>query len=160
MYCQFCHHDQTRVLDSRLIDNGMGIRRRRECLNCGKRFSTIERSQLMVVKRDGIPEEFNREKVIQGVRRACQGREVSESQLKKLAQKVEESLREKGTPRVDSNDIGLAILEPLKELDEVGYLRFASVYKSFSSADDFAQEIASMRKGKGPQVNGNEVKKN
>ena len=138
----------------------MGIRRRRECLNCGKRFSTIERSQLMVVKRDGIPEEFNREKVIQGVRRACQGREVSESQLKKLAQKVEESLREKGTPRVDSNDIGLAILEPLKELDEVGYLRFASVYKSLSSADDFAQEIASMRKGKGPQANGNEVKKN
>ncbi|STB93563.1 transcriptional regulator NrdR [Corynebacterium amycolatum] len=114
----------------------------------------------MVVKRDGIPEEFNREKVIQGVRRACQGREVSESQLKKLAQKVEESLREKGTPRVDSNDIGLAILEPLKELDEVGYLRFASVYKSFSSADDFAQEISSMRKGKGPQANGNEVKKN
>ena len=79
----------------------------------------------MVVKRDGIPEEFNREKVIQGVRRACQGREVSESQLKKLAQKVEESLREKGTPREDSNDIGIPILEPLKELDEVVYLRFA-----------------------------------
>lgn len=128
-------------------------------MNCGKRFSTIERSQLMVVKRDGIPEEFNREKVIQGVRRACQGREVSESQLKKLAQKVEESLREKGTPRVDSNDIGLAILEPLKELDEVGYLRFASVYKSFSSAGDFAEEISSMRKGKEPEANGKETER-
>ncbi len=99
----------------------------------------------MVVKRDGIPEEFDREKVIQGVRRACQGRQVSESQLKKLAQKVEENLREKGTPRIDSNDIGLAILEPLRELDEVGYLRFASVYKSFTSADDFAREIESLR---------------
>ncbi|ALA67276.1 transcriptional regulator NrdR [Corynebacterium lactis] len=146
MHCQFCHHEQTRVLDSRLIDNGMGIRRRRECLNCHRRFSTIERSQLMVVKRDGVPEEFDREKVIRGVRRACQGREVSESQLKKLAQKVEERLREKGTPRIDSNDIGLAILEPLRELDEVGYLRFASVYKSFTSADDFAREIASLRR--------------
>lgn len=99
----------------------------------------------MVIKRDGIPEEFNRDKVIQGVRRACQGREVSEAQLKRLAQEVEESLRQKGTPQVDSNDIGLAILEPLKRLDEVGYLRFASVYKSFSSAEDFIHEIRSLR---------------
>lgn len=141
MHCQFCHHDQTRVLDSRLIDGGMGIRRRRECLACGRRFSTIERSQLMVVKRDGNRDEFSREKVIRGVRRACQGRDVSESQLKQLAQKVEETLRAKGTPLVQSYEIGRAILEPLRDLDEVGYLRFASVYKSFSSAQDFMDEI-------------------
>ncbi|MEJ5919686.1 MULTISPECIES: transcriptional regulator NrdR [unclassified Corynebacterium] len=145
MHCQYCHHDHTKVIDSRLIDDGMTIRRRRECLACGKRFSTLERSQLMVVKRDGIAEEFSREKVIQGVRRACQGRDVPESKLKKLAQNVEEALRAKGTPRVDSNDIGLAILEPLRDLDEIGYLRFASVYKSFSSAEDFENEIRYLR---------------
>lgn len=147
VHCQFCHHDQTKVIDSRLIDDGTTIRRRRECLSCGKRFSTLERSQLTVVKRDGITEEFEREKVIKGVRRACQGRDVPEAALKRLAQKVEETLRAKGTPRINSNDIGLAILEPLRELDEVGYLRFASVYKSFSSAKDFEDEIKSLRNG-------------
>lgn len=99
----------------------------------------------MVVKRDGNRDEFSREKVIRGVRRACQGRDVSESQLKQLAQKVEETLRAKGTPLVQSYEIGRAILEPLRDLDEVGYLRFASVYKSFSSAQDFMDEIESLR---------------
>lgn len=98
----------------------------------------------MVIKRDGTAEEFSREKVIGGVRRACQGREVSEAQLKQLAQKVEDTLRQRGTPRIDSNEIGLAILDPLRELDEVGYLRFASVYKSFTSAADFIQEISEL----------------
>lgn len=147
VHCQFCHHDQTKVIDSRLIDDGMTIRRRRECLACGKRFTTLERSQLIVVKRDGVVEDFSRDKVIRGVRRACQGRDVPEASLKLLAQQVEETLRSKGTPRVNSNDIGLAILEPLRDLDEVGYLRFASVYKSFSSAQDFENEILSLRNG-------------
>ena len=148
MHCQFCHHEHTRVINSRLIEDGIAIRRRRECLKCGHRFSTTERSSLIVMKRDGVTEEFSREKVIRGVQRACQGRKIPESALKKLAQDVEESLRQKGTPRIHSNDIGLAILEPLRELDEVGYLRFASVYKSFTSAEDFAKEIEALRAGK------------
>ncbi|APT90623.1 NrdR family transcriptional regulator [Corynebacterium sphenisci DSM 44792] len=141
MHCPFCHHEQTKVVDSRLTEEGSTMRRRRECVACGKRFTTLERSMLMVVKRDGQPEEFSRDKVIRGVRRACQGRDVPEAKLKKLAQQVEETLRSQGTSQVDSNQVGLAILEPLRDLDEVGYLRFASVYKSFSSAEDFLEEI-------------------
>ncbi len=99
----------------------------------------------MVTKRSGVVEEFDRDKLIQGVRQACRGRSVPDDKLKVLAQKVEEALRSKGTSQIESNDIGLAILDPLRELDEVGYLRFASVYKSFNSADDFEAEIRQMR---------------
>lgn len=145
MHCPFCHHERTRVIDSRLVDGGTTVRRRRECEACEGRFTTLERSVLMVVKRGGVVEEFSRDKVVRGVRRACQGRDLPEAKLKKLAQQVEETLRAKGTPRVASNDVGLAILDPLRELDEVGYLRFASVYKSFESADDFQREIDLLR---------------
>ena len=145
MHGPFCHHERTRVIDSRLVDGGTTVRRRRECEACEGRFTTLERSVLMVVKRGGVVEEFSRDKVVRGVRRACQGRDLPEAKLKKLAQQVEETLRAKGTPRVDSNDVGLAILDPLRELDEVGYLRFASVYKSFESADDFQREIDLLR---------------
>ncbi|MBV7295295.1 transcriptional regulator NrdR [Corynebacterium sp. TAE3-ERU12] len=145
MHCPFCHHVQTKVVDSRLVEEGSTIRRRRECTECAKRFTTLERTMLMVIKRDGQPEEFDRDKVIRGVRRACQGRNVSEADLKKLAQKVEEILRSEGTSQVHSDKVGLAILEPLRDLDEVGYLRFASVYKSFSSAQDFLVEIDALR---------------
>ncbi|AHI22983.1 transcriptional regulator NrdR [Corynebacterium vitaeruminis DSM 20294] len=113
---------------------------------CQGRFTTIEKAQLLVIKRNGITEPFSREKVIVGVRRACQGRNVSEDALKVLAQEVEESVRNKGSSQVYANDIGLAILDPLRELDEVAYLRFASVYKSFESADDFESEIRLMRR--------------
>ena len=99
----------------------------------------------MVVKRNGTVEPFSRQKVIVGVRRACQGRDVSEDALKKLAQEVEESVRQKGSSQVRSNVIGRAILKPLRELDEVAYLRFASVYKAFQSADDFEREIRALR---------------
>lgn len=102
----------------------------------------------MVIKRGGVVEEFDRDKVVRGVRRACQGRKLPEAKLKQLAQKVEETLRAKGTPRVASNDVGLAILEPLRELDEVGYLRFASVYKSFESAQDFQDEIDDLKRAR------------
>ncbi len=133
----------------------MAIRRRRQCNKCQQRFTTVEQAQLVVEKRDGIVEPFQREKVIKGVQRACQGRDVSEAQLKQLAHEVELALRAKGTPRINSNEVGLAILEPLRELDEVGYLRFASVYKSFSSADDFENEIRLMRTIKAARGIGN-----
>lgn len=146
MYCPFCHHDHSKVIDSRIIDSGSSIRRRRECTNCQGRFTTIEKAVLLVVKRNGVTEPFSREKVITGVRRACQGRDVSDDSLKRLAQEVEETVRGHGSSQVDANDIGLAILDPLRELDEVAYLRFASVYKSFESAEDFESEIRLMRR--------------
>ncbi|WP_034648292.1 transcriptional regulator NrdR [Corynebacterium vitaeruminis] len=146
MHCPFCHNQHSKVIDSRVIDGGTAIRRRRECSVCQGRFTTIEKAQLLVIKRNGITEPFSREKVIVGVRRACQGRNVSEDALKVLAQEVEESVRNKGSSQVYANDIGLAILDPLRELDEVAYLRFASVYKSFESADDFESEIRLMRR--------------
>lgn len=146
MYCPFCHHDHSKVIDSRIIESGSSIRRRRECTHCQGRFTTIEKAVLLVVKRNGVTEPFSREKVITGVRRACQGRDVSDDSLKRLAQEVEETVRGHGSSQVDANDIGLAILDPLRELDEVAYLRFASVYKSFESAEDFESEIRLMRR--------------
>ncbi|QPK78343.1 transcriptional repressor NrdR [Corynebacterium lizhenjunii] len=146
MYCPFCHHEQSRVIDSRVIDSGTAIRRRRECSSCEGRFTTVEKAVLLVVKRNGITEPFSREKLIRGVRRACQGRDVSDDALKRLAQEVEETIRGHGSSQVNANDVGLAILEPLRHLDEVAYLRFASVYKSFDSAADFESEIRLMRR--------------
>lgn len=106
----------------------------------------MEKAILMVVKRNGVSEPFDRDKLISGVRRACQGRDVSDDALKRLAQQVEETVRSHGSSQVDANDVGLAVLEPLRALDEVAYLRFASVYKSFESADDFESEIRLMRR--------------
>ena len=146
MYCPFCHKDQSKVIDSRTLESGATIRRRRECTSCGGRFTTVEKALLIVVKRNGLTEPFSRDKVIVGVKRACQGRDVSEDALKRLAQTVEESVRSHGGSQVHANDIGLAILDPLRELDEVAYLRFASVYKSFESAEDFESEIRMMRR--------------
>ncbi|AIJ33726.1 MULTISPECIES: transcriptional regulator NrdR [Corynebacterium] len=146
MYCPFCHHEHSRVTDSRMIDAGAAIRRRRECTECGGRFTTVEKAVLTVVKRNGVSEPFDRDKLIVGVRRACQGRDVSDDALKRLAQQVEETVRSHGSSQVPANEIGLAVLEPLRALDEVAYLRFASVYKSFESADDFESEIRLMRR--------------
>ena len=126
-------------------DEGQAIRRRRACPECGRRFTTVESAILAVVKRSGVTEPFSREKVISGVRRACQGRQVDDDALNLLAQQVEDAVRATGSPEVPSHDVGLAILGPLRELDEVAYLRFASVYRSFSSAEDFEREIEALR---------------
>ncbi|WP_128773434.1 transcriptional regulator NrdR [Actinomyces oricola] len=145
MHCPFCRYESSRVVDSRTSDDGTAIRRRRECPKCGRRFTTIETASLSVRKRSGVAEPFRRDKVIMGVRRACQGRPVSDDDLAVLAQKVEETVRASGQPQVDSHQIGLAILGPLRELDEIAYLRFASVYSDFSSLDDFETAIAELR---------------
>jgi transcriptional repressor NrdR len=144
MHCPFCKHTDTRVLDSRVADEGGAIRRRRVCSSCEKRFTTIEQMQLTVLKRSGATEPFARDKAIAGVRKACKGRPVTDDDLARLGQQVEDSLREGGSAEVAANEVGLAILEPLKALDEVAYLRFASVYKAYDSVDDFAAEIASL----------------
>jgi transcriptional repressor NrdR len=145
MRCPYCRHADSRVVDSREADDGALIRRRRSCPECGKRFTTVEEAVLAIVKRSGVTEPFSRTKVITGVRKACQGRPVDEDAIALLAQRVEETIRAKGAAEVPSHEVGLAILGPLQELDEVAYLRFASVYRSFDTLEDFEREIATLR---------------
>ena len=145
MRCPYCRHADSRVVDSREADDGQLIRRRRSCPECGKRFTTVEEAVLAVVKRSGVTEPFSRTKIVTGVRKACQGRPVDEDSIALLAQKVEETVRAKGAAEVPSHDVGLAILGPLRDLDEVAYLRFASVYRSFDSLSDFEREIETLR---------------
>lgn len=145
MHCPFCRHDDSRVVDSRTSEDGTSIKRRRQCPACGKRFSTLETASLTVVKRSGASEPFARGKVLAGVRKACQGRPVSDDDLALLAQQVEESIRSQGLAEIDAHDVGLEILGPLRALDEVAYLRFASVYQAFESTDDFETAITLLR---------------
>lgn len=148
MRCPYCRHGDSRVVDSREAEDGQLIRRRRSCPQCGKRFTTVEEAILAVVKRSGVTEPFSRAKVIAGVRKSCQGRPVDDDAIALIAQKVEETIRARGVAEVPSHDVGLAILGPLRELDEVAYLRFASVYRSFDSLSDFEAEIAALRAAK------------
>ena len=152
MHCPFCRNPDSRVVDSRTADDGTAIRRRRQCPECDRRFTTVEQVTLAVVKRSGVTEPFSREKVIAGVRKACQGRAVGEDALARLAQQVEERIRAAGSAEVPSNEVGLAILGPLRELDEVAYLRFASVYRGFDSLADFEAEITMLRAERGETV--------
>ena len=130
MHCPFCQNPDTKVIDTRISDDGHSIRRRRVCPKCSKRFTTVETSMLLVTKRSGGVEPFSRDKVISGVRKACQGRPVREEDLKLLGQKVE---------------VGKAILKPLRDLDVVAYLRFASVYQNFAGLEDFQSAIDGLR---------------
>lgn len=145
MYCPFCRHPDSRVIDSRTSDDGLSIRRRRQCPECGGRFSTTETASLSVIKRSGVVEPFSRVKVVLGVRKACQGRPVTDADLAVLAQKVEETIRATGASQIEANEIGLAILPSLRELDEVAYLRFASVYQAFESLEDFEKAVEALR---------------
>lgn len=145
MHCPYCRNTDTRVLDSRVADDGGAIRRRRTCPSCDRRFSTVEQMQLTVLKRSGATEPFTRDKAIAGARKACKGRPVTEDQLACLGQTVEDTLRSSGWAEVPAHEVGLAILGPLRALDEVAYLRFASVYHAFESAEDFEAEIAMLR---------------
>ncbi|MBX3116054.1 MAG: transcriptional regulator NrdR [Cryobacterium sp.] len=145
MYCPFCRFPDSRVVDSRTSDDGLSIRRRRQCPQCGKRFSTTETASLNVVKRSGVVQPFSREKIVAGVRKACQGRPVTDTDLSALAARVEETIRATGASQIDANEIGLTILPELRELDEVAYLRFASVYQGFESLEDFETAIALLR---------------
>lgn len=145
MHCPFCRHADSRVVDSRSSDDGTCIKRRRQCPSCGKRFSTLETASLTVVKRSGVSEPFSRDKVMSGVRKACQGRPVTDDQLAVIAQRVEESIRAKGVAEIDAHDVGIEILGPLRELDHVAYLRFASVYQAFDSLEDFESAVTELR---------------
>jgi len=154
MHCPFCRHPDSRVIDSRTSDDGLSIRRRRQCPECGRRFSTLETASLSVIKRSGVTEPFSREKIATGVKKACQGRPVTDQDIAQLAQRVEEIIRQTGASQVEANEVGLATLEPLRELDEVAYLRFASVYQAFESLEDFEEAIEGLRSPQAPEVEG------
>ncbi|WP_068401181.1 transcriptional regulator NrdR [Kribbia dieselivorans] len=154
MHCPFCRHTDSRVIDSRATDDGSAIRRRRQCPECGRRFTTVETASLTVVKRSGATEPFSRNKVLVGVRKACQGRPVTEDQLARLAQRVEESIRAQGHAEIEAHEVGMAILGPLRELDVVAYLRFASVYQAFDTLEDFEGAIALLRVEEAPTPSG------
>ena len=146
MFCPVLpQNEESRVIDSRTADDGAAIRRRRSCPACGRRFTTQETVILMVAKRSGTTEPFTREKIVRGIAARLQGRPVTEDQLAILAQQVEDTIRARGSGEVASHDVGLAILGPLRDLDEVAYLRFASVYRGFESLADFEDEIVALR---------------
>jgi transcriptional repressor NrdR len=145
MYCPFCRNPDSRVVDSRVTEDGSAIRRRRQCSECGRRFTTLETTSLTVIKRSGAGEPFSRSKIVSGVRKACQGRPVSDDDLALLAQEVEETVRASGAAEINAHEVGLAILGPLKKLDLVAYLRFASVYQGFESLEDFEAAIEQLR---------------
>ena len=150
MHCPFCRYTDSRVIDSRTADDGTAIRRRRLCPECNRRFTTVETTSLSVVKRSGATEPFSRSKVLVGARKACQGRPVTDDDLARLAQRVEETIRAQGSAEVDAHEVGLAVLGPLRELDEIAYLRFASVYQAFESLEDFESAIALLRAEREP----------
>ncbi len=150
MHCPVCRHDDTKVIDSRAAEAGTAIRRRRSCPECAYRFTTYERLEgapLMVLKRSGIRVAFDRAKVVFGVRSACKGRPVEEAQIDALAEMVEDDMRLAQTSGIEitSSTVGHAVLEHLKALDEVAYMRFASVYKNFDGAADFSRELALLK---------------
>jgi transcriptional repressor NrdR len=151
--CPWCQSLDDRVVDSRLAEDGGAIRRRRECAACGRRFTTYERLEeapLWVLKRGGQREPFDRAKVVAGVRSATKNRPVGEEELDALAQDVEDALRGLGA-EVSSQQIGVAVLERLREVDEVAYLRFASVYKGFEDVGDFQREVGLLTKTTAPK---------
>lgn len=153
MRCPFCTADDDRVVDSRLAEDGVAIRRRRECTACGQRFTTYERIEeagLFVVKRSGEREPFDRTKISAGVRSAAKNRPVDEEALDLIVVKVEEAMRLFGRD-VTSEEVGVATLDALRDIDEVAYVRFASVYKGFEGTDDFAREIGMLVKTTAPK---------
>jgi len=154
--CPWCSADDDRVVDTRLADEGAAVRRRRECLSCGRRFTTFERVDelpLWVVKRSGDREPFDRSKIVAGVRAASKNRPVSEAEMEALAQRVEDVLRER-TTEPTSQQVGLAVLDQLKALDGVAYVRFASVYKGFEELGDFEREVGLLTKTTKPKQRG------
>ena len=144
MRCPYCSQINNRVIDSRLSKDGRMIRRRRECLECGRRFTTYEKLEEtlpMVVKRDGRREPFNREKIVSGIRKACQKRPISMTQIEEFADSLESNFQDQGKKEIDSTEIGEIVINTLREWDEVAYVRFASVYRQFKDINEFMAEL-------------------
>ena len=155
MQCPKCGADDDKVIDSRSVDDGRAIRRRRSCLECSQRFTTFERietADLVVVKRSGDRMPFDVERIIAGIRAACKNRPVDEPAMEDVATQVEEAIRADGLGVVTTERVGLEVLDGLRDLDEVAYLRFASVYKEFVDAADFAREANLLTKSTQPKI--------
>ncbi len=155
MRCPYCTDLRNKVIDSRLTKDHYVIRRRRECLACGKRFTTYERIEEilpLVIKKDGRREPFDRSKIVSGMKKACEKRPVSITTIERAVEKIEQSLQEKGDKEIESSKIGEKVMEALHEIDEVAYVRFASVYRQFKDITDFMREVSSLlQKGRGGQ---------
>lgn len=147
MKCPFCSHKEDKVIDSRSSEEGRSIRRRRECLNCRRRFTTyenIEETSLMVIKKDGRRESFDRKKILAGIKKACEKRPISTQRLEELAERIEYTLQSKFDKEVEASQIGELVMELLYDLDEVAYVRFASVYRQFKDINQFMKELRSL----------------
>lgn len=147
MRCPFCSFEESKVVDSRSTDDNTTIRRRRECLNCNKRYTTYEKVEdipILVIKRDLTRENFNKEKIVNGLIIACQKRPISRKQIEELAEDVEKAISNKMITEVDSKVIGEMVMERLKNLDEISYVRFASVYRQFKDINTFLEEIKNL----------------
>lgn len=145
MQCPFCKRDNDKVVDSRTSGDGSVIRRRRECLECARRFTTYERLEeapLRVIKKDGSRVSFDREKILSGIHRACEKRPVSEEKIQAMVQEIESDITQRFDREVPSSVIGEEVMRRLREADQVAYVRFASVYREFKDASDFAREVA------------------
>lgn len=156
MRCPYCHGTDGKVVDSRLAEAGTAIRRRRQCLGCGRRWTTFERAEeavLVVVKRSGAREPFDRAKVVGGIRRATKNRPIEDAAIEGIGAEVEDQMRHLG-PEVASEAVGRAVLDRLGALDPVSYLRFASVYKGFEDVRDFQREVGLLRKTTSPKSAG------
>lgn len=144
MRCPFCGHDEDKVIDSRPADEGAAIRRRRECIHCGSRFTTYEKVEnlpLMVIKKDGSRQPFNRDKLIAGIQKSCEKRPVSTEQIEALVDDIESKYQNSLKREVSSRDIGESVMDELKSIDEVAYVRFASVYRQFKDVSSFLNEL-------------------
>ncbi|MFN2390246.1 MAG: transcriptional regulator NrdR [Actinomycetota bacterium] len=154
MLCPYCATEEDKVVDSRTAEEGRAIRRRRECLGCGRRYTTFERPEevaLIVAKRSGVEESFDRDKIVRGIRQACKNRPVTDAQIESLADDVEDAMRAGSARPVPTAEIGREVLERMRSLDEVAYLRFASVYKDFQELDDFERELGLLLKKSPPK---------
>jgi transcriptional repressor NrdR len=148
MRCPFCSYHDSKVIDSRTRDGGRSIRRRRECLKCQRRFTTreeVDEIPLWVIKQDGRREEFDRQKLIKGMQFACIKRPISMADIETIASKVEFDLRDQAIEEIESNKIGETVMKELKELDEVAYVRFASVYRNFKDKEEFLSEVKQLK---------------
>ena len=149
MKCPYCEHEESKVIDSRPTDEGEAIRRRRECLECGKRFTTyekVENIQLMVIKKDGSREQFDRQKLLGGIQRSCEKRPVPVSEMERIVNEIENSAQNLLEREVKTEQLGEMVMEKLKTLDEVAYVRFASVYRQFTDVNTFIDEVNKLLK--------------
>lgn len=151
MRCPYCEHSESKVIDSRESKNGLCVRRRRECLSCKRRFTTYEKIEeilYMVVKKDGSRQPFDGQKLLQGMRKACEKRPVPLAKLEEVVEEVESKLMERPDKEMNTSEIGLLVMNRLKALDKVAYVRFASVYREFKDVVEFKQELESLLKEK------------